>query len=639
MAKKILLSFVLIGFASYAVASQEHKENKTKDRKSKAVEFPTDMERNYDELLQSWATNANPKTECDYTTTEAILCPDSVYIRRLYALPSRMELAFNPIVKQFIEMYANRRRGQVSYMLGLGNYYFPMFEEELDKEGLPLELKYLPVIESALNPVARSRAGATGLWQFMSATGKLYKLEINSLVDERRDPYRATQAAVKYLKDMYAIYQDWNLVIAAYNCGPGNVNKAIARSGGKRDYWEIYPYLPKETRGYVPAFIAATYIMNYYPEHNICPGTANLPSLIDTLSIDKTVHFEQIAEILKIPTDDIRKLNPQFNQDIIPGEYKPYALKLPISQLSAFIGKKDEIYAHRADELLTHKRIREVAAGGNAPASGGYATHRVKRGDTLGAIAMRYRTSVAQLKNWNGMRSDNLSVGQNLKVSAYVPPRKEPVTKPDNVRQEKTTEFVVDNGTLKKTTIVTKTITSNYEVKKGDNWAGIAQQTGASAADIKSWNGIRNNKLIAGKILKIHKTETVEELSEIAKPKNVALNSSPDALSFDAYIEGLDLDSPTTSLGILNPSGSGDYDAEEEKKNGGREEDDEKGGAEQVLAVYHKVVYGETLSQIAEKYNVTVEEILNWNNISKSNSSNVTKLLIILPHEEDSKNV
>lgn len=633
MIKKIILGvLIFVGSYSYLTANQIYSEDNSKSSKKRlgSVEVPADMERNYDELLKTWAKNAKEMPDCEYSSEEAILCPDSVYIQRLYALPSQMELAFNPIVKQFIEMYANRRRGQVSYMLGLGNYYFPMFEEALDKEGLPLELKYLPVIESALNPIARSRAGATGLWQFMSATGKLYKLEINSLVDDRRDPHKATQAAVKYLKDMYAIYGDWNLVIAAYNCGPGNVNKAIRRSGGKKDYWDIYPYLPKETRGYVPAFIAATYIMNYYPQHNICPKATDLPTLIDTLKINKVVHFQQIADILNISVDEIRRLNPQFKEDIIPGEYKPYALKLPITHLSAFIDHQDTIFTHRADELLTHKRVRSIASAGNAPASGGYATHSVRRGETLGAIAMRYRVSVSQLKNWNKMRSDRLNIGQKLIVSAYIPPKKETEAKnnPAKVEQEKTTEFIVDNGVLKKATTVVKTITTNYKVQKGDTWNKIAEKTGASVTDIKDWNRIRNNKLIAGKILKIHKTETVEELAEIAKPENISIDLESNALAnIDTYIEGLDLDSPTTTLGILNPS---ETEVDEEI---------DESILDQTLAIYHKVIYGETLSQIAEKYNVTVEDILSWNNITKENSSNVTRLLIILPQEEDSKNV
>ncbi len=634
MFKEILLgSFIFIGSVSNLFASkmQEDGDAGKKRNALTTADFPADMERNYDALLENWATKTQALPDCTYETSDPVLFSDSEYTQRLYALPSQMELAFNPIVKQFIEMYANRRRGQVSYMLGQGQYYFPMFEEELDKQGLPLELKYLPVIESALNPVARSRVGASGLWQFMSATGKLYKLEINSLVDERLDPHKSTQAAVKYLKDMYEIYKDWNLVIAAYNCGPGNVNKAIRRSGGKRDYWEIYPYLPKETRGYVPAFIAATYIMSYHTDHNICIRQSELPTLIDTLNINKLVHFEQISDMLNIPVEDIRKLNPQFRADIIPGEYKSYALKLPISQLSAFIAKEDTIYNHRAEELLTHKRTRDIASLGNASAAGGggYATHKVRRGETLGAIAMRYRVSVSQLKNWNGMRSDRLNIGQNLKVSAYIAPKKEATkASPSQVKQDKITDFFVDNGVLKKTTTVTKKTTTNYQVKKGDSWANIAKNTGASIADIKQWNNIRNNKLVAGRNLKIHKTEVREELTEVAKPQNVTMGLATDAQAyFDTYVDGLDLPTPTATLGILGSEGDAT-----------KEFEDNASILEQALAIYHNVIYGETLSQIAERYNVTVEDILSWNNITEASSTNIAKLLIILPQDEESKN-
>lgn len=636
MLKKIIVStfiFLGLGSVSHTFANQQQETEHAEKKKSAltSADFPADMERNYDELLENWAAKTQALPECLNQAGNVVLFSDAEYIQRLYALPSQMELAFNPIVKQFIEMYANRRRGQVSYMLGLGEYYFPMFEEELDKQGLPLELKYLPVIESALNPIARSRVGASGLWQFMSATGKLYKLEINSLVDERLDPQKSTQAAVKYLKDMYEIYKDWNLVIAAYNCGPGNVNKAISRSGGKRDYWDIYPYLPKETRGYVPAFIAATYIMNYYPDHNICAKPTDLPTLIDTLSINKLVHFEQIADMLNIPLDDIRKLNPQFRQDIIPGEYKTYALKLPISQLSAFIANEDTIYNHRAEELLTHKKTREIASLGNVSSGGGYAMHKVKRGETLGAIAMRYRISVAQLKNWNGIRSDKLNIGQNLKVSAYVPPKKEKskAVTPSQIKQDKTTEFFVDNGVLKKTTTVTKKTTTNYRIKKGDSWSNIAKTTGASIADIKKWNNIRNNKLIAGTNLKVYKTEVKEELTEVAKPKNVAMGLSSEAKTyFDTYVNKIDTTLPNASLGVISI----------EDDSATKDFENNSNILEEALAIYHKVIYGETLSQIAEKYNVTVEDILSWNNITEASQTNIAKLLIILPQDEKSSN-
>lgn len=270
------------------------------------------MTANLADLLHDWQIDfAGSENNCD--AGQNVVYHDTVYSDRLYRLPSEMELSFNHVVRSYIEMYSVRRREQVAYMLTLGDYYFPLFEEMLDRHGLPLELKYLPVIESALNPVAVSRMGATGLWQFMLKTGQGYGLEVNSLVDERRDPYKSTEAAVRYLKDLYSIYGDWNLVIAAYNCGPGNVNKAIARSGGKQDYWEIYYRLPRETRGYVPAFIAANYIMNYYAEHNICPMKPNDFQALDTVHVNQEIHFGQISEILDIPVNELQRLNPNSN--------------------------------------------------------------------------------------------------------------------------------------------------------------------------------------------------------------------------------------------------------------------------------------------------------------------------------------
>ena len=261
---------------------------------------PESLNESVENLLTSWQIDfSESDNQCVQGQNKSY--SDSVYIDRLYSLPTEMELSFNPVVRSYIEMYAKRRRDLVSYMLSLGNYYYPMFEEALDRHGLPLELKYLPVIESALNPSAVSRMGATGLWQFMLRTGKQYDLEVNSLVDERRDPYKSTEAAARFLKDLYNIYGDWNLVIAAYNCGPGNVNRAIARSGGRNDYWGIYYRLPRETRGYVPAFIAATYIMNYNEEHQICPKEASSEFMfLDTIHVSEQIHFQQLSDILEI---------------------------------------------------------------------------------------------------------------------------------------------------------------------------------------------------------------------------------------------------------------------------------------------------------------------------------------------------
>ena len=286
--------------------------------------------------------------------------PREVYIERLKQLPTVIEMPYNNVVQQFIDRYSGRLRRSVSVMLGLQNFYMPIFEQALETYELPLELRYLPIIESALKPNAVSRVGATGLWQFMIGTARQYGLEITSLVDERRDPIKSTYAAVRYLKNLYKIFGDWHLVIAAYNCGPQNVNKAIHRAGGVKDYWHIYPYLPAETRGYVPAFIAANYIMNYYCEHNICPMLTNLPAKTDTLVLNRDVHFEQIAGVLGVDVKMIEELNPQYRRSVVNGNNRPSTLRLPMNLATQFIDNEDSIYAHRAEELLTKRTEVEV---------------------------------------------------------------------------------------------------------------------------------------------------------------------------------------------------------------------------------------------------------------------------------------
>ena len=291
-------------------------------KRQESIELPKSMTYPLDSLLNDWKAKNYIDLGKDCSTAEINpLFSDSVYIDRLSRMPTVMEMPYNEIVRKFIDMYAGRLRNQVSFMLSACNFYMPIFEEALDAYNLPLELKYLPIIESALNPSAVSRAGAGGLWQFMIGTGKMYGLESNSLVDDRRDPIKATWAAARYLKDLYDIYHDWNLVIAAYNCGPGNVNKAIRRSGSKKNYWDIYFHLPKETRGYVPAFIAAMYTFNYHKEHNIFPLENELPTMCDTIMISDALHFEQVAKLMDISVEQIRDLNPQYRSDIVPAGF------------------------------------------------------------------------------------------------------------------------------------------------------------------------------------------------------------------------------------------------------------------------------------------------------------------------------
>lgn len=381
-------------------------------------EMPLGMTMPIDSLLNDWKTRTNLIYDTDCTNSAVIpQFSDSIYIDRLQRMPTIMEMPYNAIVREYIDRYAVKLRNQVSVMLAANNFYMPLFEEALDAYDLPLELKYLPIIESALKPTARSRAGALGLWQFMLKTGRLYGLESNSLVDDRLDPIKATWAAARYLKEMYDIYKDWHLVIAAYNCGPGNVNKAIRRAGGATDYWSIYNYLPRETRGYVPAFIAANYIMTYYCHHNICPMNTEIIPPTDTLQISRELHLQQVADLCDITIDELKSLNPQYKRNIIPGNTKPYSLRLPQTKIATFIDNQDTIYNHRAAELFKNRKT--VAVSNKITPTVGKGTlsyHTIRSGETLSTIAQRYGVKVSQLKDWNGLSSNRIRAGKKLKI-------------------------------------------------------------------------------------------------------------------------------------------------------------------------------------------------------------------------------
>ena len=363
----------------------------------------------YDDFFDRYVSEDTTANGSDDAT------PDSVYARRLQQLVSPVQLPYNPIVRGYIARYTNPRYGTISRILGLSQYYFPLIEEELIKAGLPVELRALPIIESALNPTAVSRMGAAGLWQFMPSTGKLYGLEVNSLVDERRDPVRSTQAACRYLKDLYAIYNDWSLAIAAYNCGPGNVNKAIARSGGNgRTFWDIYDYLPRETRGYVPAFIGASYAYAYHRQHGIELTEAPIPLATDTIRIDRLMHLGQIASTIDIPIETLRQLNPQYKLDIIPATTKPYTLVLPQRNITQYIANEPAIFAK--DSAYLKEYINPANIDKKRQERSG-TVYVVKKGDTLGAIARRYRVTTAQLMRWNGIKNAHkLRLGQRIRI-------------------------------------------------------------------------------------------------------------------------------------------------------------------------------------------------------------------------------
>ena len=437
--KKILISAAMLLASNVAIQAQieedyegdEDEITVTDDNgKEEVIEFPEAMTFELDSLLNLYMSKnyLDEDNDCRMKDINPVF-EKEVYIDRLKRIPSIIEMPYNEVVQKFIDRYSGRLRHSVSYMLGASNFYMPIFEEALETYGLPLELKYLPVIESALNPTAVSRVGATGLWQFMLATGKRYGLEVNSLVDDRRDPIKSSYAAANYLKDLYKVFGDWNLVIAAYNCGPDQINKAIHRAKGSKDYWQIYPYLPKETRGYVPAFIAANYIMTYYCEHNICPMTTRLPAKTDTVMVDRNVHLEQIAAVCNIDIEQLRTLNPSYRRDIAPGATKLSAIRLPQTEVGKFIDMQDSIYAYNAEALFTKRATVEV--NDNTPTYTRSSSSRskskkrtsrkgktvtIKSGQTLSEIAKRNGTTVAKLKKLNGLKGSNIRAGKKLRV-------------------------------------------------------------------------------------------------------------------------------------------------------------------------------------------------------------------------------
>lgn len=431
----IIIAAMILG-GSCVTQAQSEKEEITvtdDDGQEEIIDVPEAMNYEVDSLLNLYysKTYLQPDNDCNYRD-ENKTYPKETYIERLSRLPNVMEMPYNNIVQKFIDRYTGRLRHSVSYMLGASNFYTPIFEEALEAYGLPLELKYLPVIESALNPMATSHAGAAGLWQFMVATGKQYGLEVNSLVDERRDPVKSSFAAARYLKDLYNIFGDWSLVIAAYNCGPENINKAIHRAGGEADYWKIYPYLPRETRGYVPAFIAANYVMNYYCEHNICPMRTQLPAKTDTIVVNKDVHLKQIAEVCGIDIDELRTLNPQYRRDIVNGSNKPSIIRMPATATNTFIANEDSIYNYKTDALFTRRSLVEVDNTTNTSSVRKSATKRksssrrrrrsrvkrvtIRQGDTLSEIAERNHTTVKKLRQLNGIRGNNIRAGKKIRV-------------------------------------------------------------------------------------------------------------------------------------------------------------------------------------------------------------------------------
>jgi membrane-bound lytic murein transglycosylase D len=474
--------------------------------------------RDLDSLASSWYVKIAVKNNPDNLQYDSIglQCPDTVYRDRLSKINSIISLPFNNIIRNHIHVYTIKQRDKFAAVLGLMDYYFPMIEDVFDSYGLPAELKYMAVIESALNPNAVSRMGATGLWQFMYSTGRMYGLTINSIVDERRDPLKATHAAAKYIKDLYKIYDDWVLVIAAYNCGPGNVNKAIRRSGNKKDYWDIFYRLPRETRGYIPQYVAAAYAINYYDKHNIQPLALNIPLATDTIIVNKDIHLTQISEVMKIPLGELRALNPQYRTGLVPGSSKPQALTLPMNHLGDFIdlndtirGYKSEVYLNRTTQIADPSRSSYLPADIKGKTK---LIYTVQDGDNLGYISEWYRVGLSDLRYWNNIYRNTIRAGQKLAI--FVDPAK--------------SEFYSKISTMSftdKQAMIGKTVPSNtqnyvvstpvetdgefetYTVRYGDTiWDIVKMFDNVSTTQVLSLNNISDpGKIQVGQKLKIRK--------------------------------------------------------------------------------------------------------------------------------------
>ncbi|MDE5988817.1 MAG: transglycosylase SLT domain-containing protein [Duncaniella sp.] len=483
------------------------------------------------------------------------------YEERLKKLPTEIELPYNSIVGNYINMYLTKRRSLVADMLALHSYYGPIFVEELLKEGMPTELQYLPVIESAINPNAVSRAGAAGLWQFMPATAKGLGMEVNSLIDERRDARLSSRNAARYLKQLYEIYNDWSLAIAAYNCGPGNVNKALRRAGGegKKDYWEIYNFLPAETRGYVPAFIAANYVMNYYNRHGISPTVIKRHLTTDTVQVNKYIHFNQIAAVLNIPVDEIRMLNPQYRKDIIPGDYRPYLLTLPTQQCLSYVMSERRIVEYDADR---YARRSYVEPGENSEPE-------VIQGD-------------------NGV--SNLAQASRQTANAET------------------------NNEIAQTQLTEKTVVKTHVVTRGESIRDIARQYGVSATDIKRWNQLRRGKVKEGDKLKI-------EVFERVAPESVKVVAAPEVAQVSAEtLRESAASSSTAAAATARSSASATANPAPVKTSAASKAAAKPAPAKAAApkATTYKVRSGDTLDKIARKHGTTVAAIQSANGLGKS---------------------
>ncbi len=563
--KKTLFIISLTLGSLVASAAPDNKQNVMDLKYSitdESIIYPETFEADYQKMLESWYMKNYTDTDDRYRTSSNPSTSDATIKERLAELPAVIELPFNQVVRSYIDRYVERGRPMVASLLGLSIYYMPIFEQALEAEQLTLELKYLPVIVSALNPIAVSRSGAGGLWQFMPSAARGYDLEISSLVDERRYPYKSSKKSAKMLYNLYDTYGDWSIAIAAYNCGPGNVNKAIRRAGGdpkQQDFWSIYQYLSPQTRGYVPMFIAANYVMNYYKDHNISPVLPTRPLVTDTVGISSRVHFEQISKVLNIPVEELRILNPQFRADIIPGSSKKqYMLILPVQQVQAYIMSEPEILAYESD-----KYARRLEATPGEPVAEEDSESPLEEGASDDVLAMVGQSS--------GNDADDIPAAETIPDQSVNPSRAITPAKPQTAMEQNTR-------------IVTHT------VAQGETINAIADRYEVKVSDIRSWNSLRRNAVRPGQKLRI---ETAVSTTNPTTDVAVASNNQSNSTSAQTSKNKKQSTTPVPSA--------------------------KKQKAAQAKPVEHVIKSGETLSSIAKKHGVTVEELRKANNISGDN--------------------
>ena len=472
--------------------------------------FQTQLIKEMDEMLDLWYIKSQvPRVVSSSLVddTTGVAFSDSLIYQRLRAMKTVVPVAYNNTVKRWIELYIYKRKKSSSVLMGLAQYYYPFMQEIFDKYGVPEELIYLTIIESGLNPIAVSPMGATGIWQFMHGTGKAYGLEVNTFVDDRRDPLKATDAAARHLKDLYNIFNDWGLAISAYNCGAGNVRKAIARSGGKRDFWGVRPYLPKETQNYFPAYIAALYLATYHNQHGIPSAKISIPFTVDTIMIHQELHFQQIADVLEIDIEELKTLNPQYKRLVIPAYSEPYPLRLKNQDLIRYLELKDSIYNYKYGEFFTPIKVYQGMFTGEAIASTDYKKmyHVVKSKETLASISKKYGLSVNELKQMNKLKSNYVKSKQKLFVG-YEYIGKKLTENQDSTAVTASQDSLVtskpaDNPVAQKPNPTKVTI---YVIKKGDTLSSVARAHGITLKQLADYNNIKNvNSVSIGQKLKI----------------------------------------------------------------------------------------------------------------------------------------